>query len=458
MTRTLVGCLLLGFALPSMAAEPGAFRFSKDVDRGVAQKESILAVTLDSDVYSATRAAFPDLRVFDSQSREIPYVVEKATEPRMHTVRRACGNTVVALHEHADDLDVLIKLDADAPAAEGLSIFTPLTNFERRVHVYGSSDGAQWTPLVAGRLVFDYSRYMDISNREVSLPKNGYRHLKVSITGIADAKESPFLELARKYRGGSESERIEKTVLERRSFRMDRIELWHERKEKLSENERKVDYRVAECRTEEDPAAKTTMVYIRTRREPLTELTLETASRNFSRPAVVQVPVTRGVRTEWVDIGHGQVSLVDFGGYHKETLGLFFPERRETEYRIAIRNEDNPPLKLTGVTARGNVYRVVLLAAENEGYRLCYGADELEQPKYDALAVLGPLRQGQATSEGRLGKEAANPAAGQPAAGAARALVKNPLFLGAVIVVLVAVLGWALFRAARRINEIPSEP
>ena len=128
-----------------------------------------------------------------------------------------------------------------------------------------------------------------------------------------------------------------------------------------------------------------------------------------------------------MDIASGEASLVDFGGCHKETLSLSFPERREAEYRIVIHNEDNPPLKLTGVTARGNAYRVVLLAAEDEDYRLCYGADEVEPPKYDALAVLGPLRQGQPASQGRLGREVVNPAVGQPVAGAIRAILKNPL-------------------------------
>ena len=42
------------------------FRFSKEIDRGEAEQESILAVTFDSDVYAATRAGFPDLRIFDA--------------------------------------------------------------------------------------------------------------------------------------------------------------------------------------------------------------------------------------------------------------------------------------------------------------------------------------------------------------------------------------------------------
>ena len=353
---------------------------------------------------------------------------------------------------------MIVRLDDNAPAADGLSIVTPLTNFERRVRVFGSDDGDDWTPLVTDGLVFDYSRYMDIGNREVRLPKNDYRQFKVSIAGIADAKESPFLDLTRKYRGGSEAERIEKTVLERRPFRMDRIELWHEKDEKLSENEQKVDYPVAECRVEEDAAEKTTIVYVAHAARAADRVDAGNVQPQLQpRRPRCKIPVKRGVRTEWVDIGRGTVSLVDFGGYRKETLGISFPEQRETEYRIVIHNEDNPPLAITGVKARGNVYRAVFLAAENETYRLGYGSDEAEQPKYDAATVLAPLRQGQAAGEGRLGEEIANPAAGESPGFDLRGIVNNPLFLGAVIVVLVALLGWALFRAARRINEIPKE-
>ena len=67
-----------------------------------------------------------------------------------------------------------------------------LTNYERRVRVFGSEDGMDWTPLVADGLVFDYSRYMDISNREIRLPKNNCRQFKISIAGIADARSRRF--------------------------------------------------------------------------------------------------------------------------------------------------------------------------------------------------------------------------------------------------------------------------
>jgi hypothetical protein len=362
------------------------------------------------------------------------------------------------LHEQDDGLELIVQLDRDAASADGLSILTPLRDYERRVRVLGSKDGAEWTPLAAGGLVFDYSRYIDLSNCEIRLPKNDFRQLKILLSGIADAKESPFLELTRKYRGGRDAETIEKTVLQRRPFRMDRIELWREIPETIAEYEKKADYPVEEFRTEEDPADKNTIVEIETQREPLTEFTIETASRNFSRSIAIQRAARRGVRTEWVDIARGKMSLVDFGGYRKQGLTIDFPEQRETAYRIVIRNEDNPPLAITGVKARGNVYRAVFLAAKDEGYRLAYGAEETDPPKYDTATVLAPLVQGHAVVEARLGDEIAGPAAGSPPAMGLRSALNNPILLGTVIVLLVAALGWALFQAAKRIDKLPREP
>ncbi len=458
MTRLLTCCLLIGLALPCAAATPVDFRFSKEIIRSKADKETLLALPLDSDVYAGTRSGFPDLRIFAENRTERPFVLEKATEPRTQTVRQVCPSKVEAVHPHAEDLDVLVRLENDSPSADGLSIITPLTDYERRVHVYGSDDGRDWKPLVADRLVFDYSRYMDVNNRDVPLPKNNYRYLKVSIAGINDAKESPFLDLSRKYSNGRETERTEATVLQRRSFRMDRIELWRETTTKLSENERHVPYPVVAGKVEERPKDQQTVIEVTSRREPLTELAIETPSRNFSRSAIVQIPVTRGVRTDWVSIGQANLSLIDFRGYRKERLSIFFPEHRADKYRIVISNHDSPPLKITGVMARGVMYQPLFLADASEKYCLNYGAEKIAAPSYDADAVLAPLRmQGNHAAIAQLGKEVINRATPSEAPLNFQKLINNPYLLGTVIVVLVALLAWALFHAMRRIDALPKE-
>jgi hypothetical protein len=458
MIRAIACCLLLGVASLCSAAQPNEFRFRKDIELHDAGAASIAAAVLDRDVYAATRDAYPDLRIFDAKNQETPFVLEKATETLTQLIRGDCRSRVLSLRELGDGLEVIVGLKKDEPSARGLTIVTPLSNYERRVQVFGSQDGKIWRPLVNDGLVFDYSRYMDVNNREIHLPKNDCRQFKVLISAFADTKESPFLDLTRKYSGGVESERIEKTTLERRPFRMDRIDLWTNKEAPLVETDKKVAYPVAMLRVEEKSEDKTTIVHVKTHREPLTEFTLELTSRNFNRAVRIQTPVTRGTHTQWIDIANGRASLLQFGQFRRESLTIPIPESRQTEFRIVIQNEDNPPLAITGIKARGNQYRTIFLTEENRSYSLYYGSEEVASPKYDAAEVLGSLRlRGNRPSDVQLGEQIANAMSPPSPPNDIRHLLNNPLFMGAVIATLVVVLGWALFRATRRINDIPKD-
>jgi hypothetical protein len=457
--RSTLAMLLLVSALPCPAAEPGAFRFLTDILRQDAGRESILAVTLDSDIFAATRDGLPDLRIFDGKDQEVPYLLEKATESRTQTVHERSASEVISLRERDNAIEVLVRLDRDSPPADGLTVHTPVMNYERRLRVFGSDDGKDWSALLDNGLIFDYSRFMDVRNGEVRLPKNRYRNLKITIFAITDSRESPFMELTRRLKDGAEQERIERSTLERRPLRIERLELWHEANREVSRQDKRADYPIVAFRTEEDPKGKATIVHIRTRRQPLTELTLETSNRNFSRAAVVEKPVTQGIRTDWAAVARNQIRLIDFRGLHSEDLTIAFPEHREEVYRIVIRNDDNPPLSISGVKARGNVYRTVFLAAPAEPYRVYYGSEQVQQPKYDMAAVLLPLRQGGDAVAATIGPQVPNPAAGPEASElTARRLWNNPLALGGLVVSMVALLGWVLFRATRRISQLPRDP
>jgi len=70
--------------------------------------------------------------------------------------------------------------------------------------------------------------------------------------------------------------------------------------------------------------------------------------------------------------------------------------------------------------------------------------------------VLGPLRSGNQPVEAKLGPQRDNPAfTAGPAA--RRSWLNNPAVLVGAVLLMVGVLGWALFRAGRRIEQMPSE-
>ena len=450
--------ILVACTLVSAAEQPAAYRFYKDVDRSVAPDEAILAVTLDSDVFAATRDGFPDVRIVDENDSEAPYVIEKLTQDRVQTSRQSIQSKVVSLHgTTGNEIEVIIRLDEKVPAADGFTVFTPLKDYERRVRVFGSDDGQHWSQLVSDALVYDYSRYMDVSNGDVPLPKNAHRQFKVVIGGVTEEQESPHRRLTRTFRGGEEQERIESTSLNLRPFRIDRLGFWRTTTQTLPKSDKKTEYSVSEFTTEEDTETKNTIIHVTTHRQPLTALTLVTDSRNFSRPAVVEIPVLQGVHTKWVEVGQTTISVIDFGDLHRQELTIQFPEQRQEKYRITIVNHDNPPIAVNGVKAQGNTYRAKFLASKDGSYRLFYGSEAAKAPSYDTAAVLASLRDGHEPIDVQLAAQTANPAFDAAADFALGKLLENKFVLTGMIVVMVLVLGWILFRAGRKVSETPWE-
>jgi len=451
-TKWMAG-LLWAVASSALAAEPAAFRYAKAIEKTASAQDEILAALLDSQVYATSRDGFPDLRVLDEHGVETPYLLEKVQETRNETTRDWRKGEVISLENtHGNRLEIRLRLDQDAPTADGLSVDTPLKNYEHQVTVFGSQDGQNWSPLVVNAAIFDYSRHMDVSNRDVPLPPNSYRQLKVIIEEAVQTREPEFLELTRRMRQGAETERRERTDIQRVPLRIDRIEWWHNVTKPLRTAERKFDYPVVSFAAQTDTDTHSTIVTVQTRREPFTGLSLQTANRNFSRPAAVQIPLREGVQTRWREIGGATIQSLRFRDIDREQLTIAFPEQRQETYRIVIRNDDNPPLDITGIRAQGNGYRLVFLAAPGKTYRLHYGADELEAPRYDTARVLDTLRTGYQPVEARLGGEIAAAAVSEAPFDFAR-LLNSKLFLGAVVVLMVIVLTRALFAAGKRIED-----
>lgn len=416
--------------------------------------ERLVAVPLDSPIYAATRDGLPDLRIFDQNDAEVPYVLEKVRENVTHTERRTSPSKVVSLQETDDGgLVVVLELEDKAPSPTGIEFHTHLIDYQRRVSVAGSDAGGRWTPLVEDALIADYTRYMDVRNREVRLPANSFRRFRVTVAQVTDEHVSPLTDLTRRLRDNTEQERIERTQITRRPFRMDRIELWYEVSRTEGHRDVQIDY-PARFDTEEDPKEKTTIVQVQTQGEPLTGLTLETESRNFSRTVQVQTSVPQGMRTEWRTVGQGRVSHLDFGVVKQEELSVNFREQREKTYRLVIQNGDSPAVKITGVRGQGPAYRAVFLADPAEKYRMVFGSQKVEAPRYDTAAITAALRASDEPVVAAL-DEVVESEVTEPAS--VRDLVNNRVFLIAMVCLMVAVLGWGLYRAARRVENLPRE-
>ena len=83
-----------------------------------------------------------------------------------------------------------------------MTFSTPLKDFERRIAVSGETgNGDGWQPLTADALLFDYTRYMDVSNARVPLATNTSRRFRIVVEEVTDRTESPSMSLFRTIMG-----------------------------------------------------------------------------------------------------------------------------------------------------------------------------------------------------------------------------------------------------------------
>lgn len=448
--------LVLIVALPVWADEPVLTR-SKPVDVPALTEESLVAIPLDADVYAATQDDLDDVRVLNAEGKPVAYVLRKvqATRSRTeHTAWSARDPSVRPLENGGLEITLHRREEDKNPPPTGILIVTPLDNFEQRVRVETSTDGQDWA--AAGEsVIFDYSRYMDVRSVAVTFPAMEQRYFRITIDDVTAEQESQLIEMTRRLQGADETERTERFTVERRPFRIDRIEFVREVERAQSAGDDFSEYAVASFNVAESTEEKQTLITAGMRREPLTSLTLKTSSRNFSRRARVQIEHVDGVRHEWLTIGENTLSRIDFGAEHREELKVTFPETRAAAYRIVIDNRDSPPLSVEGVTAEGPVYEAVIFADPEAEYSLAYGDEQAQAPEYDVAALQTLLDSGVAPVRASLGIE--QPLAAGPRPASWSDLLNNAPLLISLVVVLVIALGWGLYQAVKRVDSLPKD-
>lgn len=435
---------------PNSPAENESFRWSRSVNADSLGEDEILSVTLDSHIYGETRPDYADLRIFDQRSDPVPYLIERLTSNEVVKSIHEVSSEVSGI-ERPDDNRLVLYLTITTvhpPPVYGIYIDTPLKDFERRVTVSGKASDGEWTVLASGALLYDYTRFIDLRETRVRFTPSQYQTYRVEIDQVTEEKESTLYELERTFQHREEVQRTDRTTIEKRPFRIGRISMWTEERQEVVKVEHKAEYPVVSFENKVEEGDKTTIVLVKTQGEPLTELSIAAEGQNFNRHAEVQVPVVYGGQRTWRAISAGIISQISFRQFKHTKATLTFSEQRAKEYRVVIQNEDNPPLRVSAVTARGNQYHVLFLAGSGEAYRVVYGNDVVAKPKYDAAAILGYLRGGYAPRAVAVGEPIINKKHRAGATG----FFNGKIFFGLVVAIFVAILGVAIFKAGKKIK------
>ena len=394
MKPKLVMLPLLLVGLSAQAAVPVDFTHGRDLSGPDRHAPALAEIRLDAAVLAATRPGFPDLRLFDGEFREIPFVVEPLVEPRERVGRRPVAARIGNPQELTGNrFEIRCDLEPGEPAADAVEIRTPLRDFIRSVRVVGSVDGQFWQPLAEAE-IYDYSRFLNFRRTVVALPANECRVFQIEIAPVAPERTEPFVRLAAA--DGQPPARVDD--MRQTPFQVGGINFWQTTATETAAEPVLREWPPSRIETHQDREARTTEFILETRRAPLSQIEVVSPAPHFSRLVTVLVPA--GER--WRSIADGIVSRISVPEFATDDLAVRFPEQRADRLRVVVQHANARPVKIVDLRAYGPSYRLVWIAEPAARYRLAYGSKLVEAAAPDGAPIRAALASGHVPVPWRL--------------------------------------------------------
>lgn len=339
---------------PLRALAPAEWRYVQALE---VPSPGLVRIDLPPATLNAARPGLEDLRLIDATGAEVPFLIEEpAPQP---AIRQRAKSFRAALAEKSTV--IVIETGLQKPSG-GVTLETPARNFVKAVRVEGSHDAQEWQELAAGRQVF---RLPDgASKLDVEFSPGTWEFLRLTID---DQRAGPVPFTGAEVHGEKSGAPTVPVVVTIKS-----------RDESPGVTRLALDLGAANLR--------------------LASIELETPEPLFTRGITVAVPeiAADGIREN--PIATGTIHRVALDGTTAEWLQMKIEQRvRPRELIILVRNQDSPPLRISGVRAERRPARMIFLASQAGAFRILSGHAQCAAPHYDLAALAGRLTGATAT-------------------------------------------------------------
>ena len=162
------------------AAEPlSAWPYFKEL-RSPGAVSGLLDFLLDREVLDQARADQADLRLYDGEGHEIPYVLRVR-----HQVETQAAFPVREFNRGVEGGAAVVSADLGAQPVEHnlVEIDTAGVNYRRLADVQGSAHGVAWSTLASQAILFRFSAVgRSVEQLAVPYPVSRYRYLRVRVS------------------------------------------------------------------------------------------------------------------------------------------------------------------------------------------------------------------------------------------------------------------------------------
>ncbi len=303
-------------------------------------------------------ALLSDLRLFDAEGREVPYLLLQPPVREPEWVRAALlpiPSTKVASGFEAD-LGVLRRIDR--LRVEGLP-----APFLKRLRLEGSGDRARWTVVVAEGTLFDLPEE-GLSGTEISFPEGEHRWLRLAWN---DAKSGrvplPAKVEARLAGSGGVPEPLREPI---------RFE-----------------------RRESEPGVSRYRLGLPAAGLPVGAVEIAVRSGNVLREATVLESRLSGGRLVPYRLGSATLRRAERDDAAAAEMAIRIAPPAEAELELVVADAGNPPLDIAAVTARyEGLPWIYFESLDGAPLTARFGAPGLSRPRYDLEAIRPAVTRG----------------------------------------------------------------
>ncbi len=320
-----------------------------------ASAPGLVKLSLPVETLDAARPNLEDLRLYDAEGNEVAYAIERP-RPGGKAVRRPRS-----FLSTLEGKTTVIKLETGfSQPIDRVTLETPAFGFIKPVQVEGSTDGQQWETLSTGRPVFRQAG--GASQLDLPVPPRVWPWLRLKVddrrsgpvpfTGAqilaADPETAPLESVP-----AGIADRYENPGVTRLTVRL--------------------------------PAANLDVATLR----------LETDEPLFTREVTVAVPQVAEDAIREQTVARGVIYRIAVDDSPAATnLAVAVESRvRSREVVLLIRNQDSPPLGLSGVRVERRPVYLVFYARQAGAFRLLAGNSRCAAPAYDVAALGADLKK-----------------------------------------------------------------
>jgi len=364
-------------------------------------------VVLPGNIYGKVSTNLNDIRVYGVTAKndtiEAPYLLRSLNET---VVRNDVAFKLINQSNNAQGYFFTYEIPTQE-AINQLNLKFNKDNFDWRVKLEGSQDQRKWFTLVEDyRLLSIKNNQTNYSYTDVPFPAAKYRYFRLQI----NSKENP----------GLASAKIARNEVKEGTF---------------------TNYPIRSMRVSENKKRKLTEIELDLGSPVLlSELQVKIDDAlDYYRPVSIQyvsdsVQTEKGLIYKYQNLASGTLTSVEDNTFR-------FSGRAVQQLKITIRNQDNAPLKIGGMTARGYLQELQVRFAEPGHYFLTYGNERARRPNYDIARFtnkipenLVALKLGTAIAIDKKEVKEVQP------------LFKNKAWLWGVMAVVIGLLGWFTLR------------